>query len=169
MPSKRNAYIKSNEWFGEGQEKLQEGSEVESCEQLGDLNPPIRLLKKSASSTHDKLASNAQGEQEGNVQQLSDEMPKKIAAPKLYEQSESDEVFIFDQIYTCKQLEIGSLSSKLLPQSCIEFSHNLRKEMNQHNKEPVQLPFKLDWKGVLGPKLEFIEIGWYFLFTEDHR
>jgi len=53
---KRNTYIKSYEWFGKGQENLQEGSEVVSCESLGGLNPPNRFLKKSTSSTYDKLA-----------------------------------------------------------------------------------------------------------------
>jgi len=33
----------------------------------------------------------------------------------------------------------------------------------------MQLPFTLDSKWVLGLKLEFIEIGWCFLFAYDHR
>jgi len=95
---KRNTYIKSNAWFGEGQEKLPEGFEVVSSEQLGGLNPFNELFKKSTSSTHDKAASNTQQEQQGNVQQLSDEMPKKLKVPKWYEPSQSVEVFKLVQI-----------------------------------------------------------------------
>jgi len=51
----------------------------------------------------------------------------------------------------------------------MEFSHNLLKEMNQQDKEHVQLPFILDWKWILGLILEFVKIGWCFLFAEDHR
>jgi len=79
---------------------LPQGFEVVSCEQLGGLNPPNRLLTKSISSIHDKLASNAQGKQQGHIQQMFDEIPKKIAAPKLYEQSKSEEVYKLDPMYT---------------------------------------------------------------------
>lgn len=51
----------------------------------------------------------------------------------------------------------------------MEFCQNLHKEKHQRDKAPVQLPFILDWKWVLGQQLEFIEIGWCFLFVEDHR
>ena len=69
---------------------------------MGGLNPPNRLLEKSISSTHDKLASNAQEVQQGNVQQFSDEMPK-ITVPNLYEQFEHDEVYFkLDHIYAYK-------------------------------------------------------------------
>jgi len=85
---------------------------------LGGLNPSNGLFEKSTSSTHDKVASNAQQEQQGNVKQLSDEMPKKLKVPKWYEQSEGEEVFKLDHIYTCKQLGIGYVSNKLLPESC---------------------------------------------------
>lgn len=112
---KRNTCIKSDEWFREGQENPQEGSEVASCEQLGGLNPPNRLLERSTSHAHDKLASNAQQEQQGNVHQLFDEMPMKITVSNLDEQSESGEVYFkLDHISTCKQLEISALPSKLL-------------------------------------------------------
>ena len=64
------------------------------------------------------MASNTHPEQQGNVQQLSDEMPKKLKVPKWCEPSEREEVLKVDQIYTFKQLGIGSISSKLLPESC---------------------------------------------------
>ena len=97
-------------------------------------------------------------------------MSRKITVSNLDEQSENGEVYFkLDPVNTCKQLEISALSNKLLLESCMEFSQNLLKEMHQQDKEPVQLPFILDWKWVLGPQLEFIEIGWCFLFAEDHR
>ena len=84
---KRNIHINSDDWFGEGQGKLPDGSEVVFHEQLDGLNPSNGLLEKSTSSIHDKLASNAQGKQQGNV----DEMPKKITTPKSSEQSKRGE------------------------------------------------------------------------------
>jgi len=88
---------------------------------LGGLNPSNVLLEKSTSSTYDKVTSSAH-----------------------QEQSKSEEVFKLDQIYTCEQLGIGFISSKVLPESCPEFSHNLLKEVNQQAKEPVQLPLLWD-------------------------
>jgi len=131
------------------------------------LNPSNGLLEKSTSSIHDKLAY-AQGKQQGNIQQLYDEMPKKLKVPKWYEQSESEEVFKLDQIYTCEQLGIDFESSKLLPESCPEFSHNLLKEVNQQAKEPVQLHFIWDWQWVLGPRSECTKADWCFLFAENY-
>jgi len=114
------------------------------------------------------VTSTAQQEQQGNVHQLSNEMPKQLKAAKWYEQSESEEVFKLDQIYTCEQLGIGSVPSKLLPDNCLKFSHNLLKEGNQQVKEPVQLPFIWDWQWVLGPKSECTKAGWCFLFAENY-
>jgi len=50
---KKKIYIKSDEWFGKGEENLQEGSTFVSCEYLGGLNPPNRLLEKFISNTHE--------------------------------------------------------------------------------------------------------------------
>ncbi|KAJ8444449.1 hypothetical protein Cgig2_005971 [Carnegiea gigantea] len=75
---KRNTCIKSNEWLGEGKQNLQEDSTVIPCEQLSHLNPLNGLLMKTTSVAHDELASKAQHEQQLNVQQLFDAIPKRI-------------------------------------------------------------------------------------------
>ena len=75
---KRNTCVKSDEWFGEGKQNLQEDSTVISCEQLSHLNPLNGLLMKTTSVAHDELAWKAQREQQLNVQQLFDAIPKRI-------------------------------------------------------------------------------------------